>query len=594
MIQPLPGFREIWCVDFEFIEREGEHPWPLCMVAREFYTGREFRWWRSDLLRHRRAPFPVDASSLFAAYAASAELSCFLALGWPLPDKVLDLFFEHRAATNTVKPPAGGLIEALTRHGLAALDGAHKDAMRKRIIEGPPYTAAEQSEILDYCRDDVVALARLLPYMVTDLCLLQSLLRGRYAGAIARMEWAGVPIDVSLWHALSERWEDLRLALIAEVNRDYGIYDGETFKAERFVAWLARRQIPWPFYPSGQPMLEARLFRDMSNAYPELAPLHQLRQSLGKLRLTGLTVGKDAKNRCPLHPFRTVTARNQPSNARFVFGPATWMRSLIRPPAGHGIAYVDWSAQEYAIAAALSGDANMIASYVSGDPYMDFARRAGLAPAEATADTHPLLRGQCKIVCLGTNYGMTAYGSALRLDISTAEARALHQAHRATYPRFWRWSDDVIAHAMLSNRIESKYGWPLRITAATRPNTVRNFPAQSNGAEALRLAAIAATEAGLEIMPIHDAFMLSAPIDRLERDVAALQEIMRQAGIAVTGGLEIRTDAKIVRYPDRYVDPRGAEMWARVLRLLPQIAPGRIGVAKAAIYKSPSDPVLLL
>jgi DNA polymerase I len=373
-------FREIWCVDFEFVRHEGERPWPLCMVAREYYSGREFRWWRADLLRHRRAPFPVDATSLFVAYAASAELSCFLALGWPLPVKVLDLFFEHRAATNTVKPAAGGLIEALARHGLAALDGAHKDAMRKRILQGPPYSAGEQVEILAYCRDDVVALARLLPCMTAELHWPQALLRGRYAAAIACMETSGVPIDLHNWQVLVEHWDRLRQELIADVDRHYGVYEGESFRNERFVAWLGRRQIPWPFYPSGQPMLEARLFRDMSSAYPELVPLHQLRQSLGKLRLTGLSVGADGYNRCPLHPFRTVTGRNQPSNARYIFGPATWMRSLIRPPKEHAIIYIDWSAQEIGIAAALAKDQAMIESYRSGDFYMAFARRASLAP----------------------------------------------------------------------------------------------------------------------------------------------------------------------------------------------------------------------
>jgi hypothetical protein len=34
------------------------------------------------------------------------------------------------------------------------------------------------------------------------------------------------------------------------------------------------------------------------------------------------------------------------------------------------------------------------------------------------------------------------------------------------------------------------------------------------------------------------------------------------------GTLELRTDAKIVRYPDRYSDKRGEQMWARVLELL--------------------------
>ena len=34
------------------------------------------------------------------------------------------------------------------------------------------------------------------------------------------------------------------------------------------------------------------------------------------------------------------------------------------------------------------------------------------------------------------------------------------------------------------------------------------------------------------------------------------------------GTHELRTDAKIVRFPDRYTDKRGAAMWDRVLELL--------------------------
>ena len=35
--------------------------------------------------------------------------------------------------------------------------------------------------------------------------------------------------------------------------------------------------------------------------------------------------------------------------------------------------------------------------------------------------------------------------------------------------------------------------------------------------------------------------------------------------------LVVPTDAEIVRYPDRYVDPRGAEMWAHVTELVRNI-----------------------
>ena len=43
---------------------------------------------------------------------------------------------------------------------------------------------------------------------------------------------------------------------------------------------------------------------------------------------------------------------------------------------------------------------------------------------------------------------------------------------------------------------------------------------------------------------------------------------MEEASRAVLGGFTIATEAKIVRYPDRYMDKRGVVMWDRVMRLL--------------------------
>ena len=62
--------------------------------------------------------------------------------------------------------------------------------------------------------------------------------------------------------------------------------------------------------------------------------------------------------------------------------------------------------------------------------------------------------------------------------------------------------------------------------------------------------------------------MILAPLDRLDDDVAAMREAMRGASISVLAGFELGTDVKIVRYPDRYSDPRGKEMWQRIMRLL--------------------------
>jgi hypothetical protein len=44
---------------------------------------------------------------------------------------------------------------------------------------------------------------------------------------------------------------------------------------------------------------------------------------------------------------------------------------------------------------------------------------------------------------------------------------------------------------------------------------------------------------------------------------------MAEASAVVLAGFRLRSDAKIVRWPDRYMDDRGREFWARVLALVP-------------------------
>ena len=102
-----------------------------------------------------------------------------------------------------------------------------------------------------------------------------------------------------------------------------------------------------------------------------------------------------------LSPFASKTGRNQPSNAKFIFGAASWLRGLIQPKRGRALAYVDWSQQEFGIAAYLSGDAKMKEAYLSGDPYLAFAKQAGAVPPDATKETHGAIRNQYKSCVLG-------------------------------------------------------------------------------------------------------------------------------------------------------------------------------------------------
>ena len=50
--------------------------------------------------------------------------------------------------------------------------------------------------------------------------------------------------------------------------------------------------------------------------------------------------------------------------------------------------------------------------------------------------------------------------------------------------------------------------------------------------------------------------------------MAAMREAMREASAIVLAGFDLGTDAKLVRYPDRFMDSRGEEMWGRVMDLI--------------------------
>src|SRR5262249_38084588 len=88
----LDAFREVWAADFEFVAAPGGRPEAVSLVARELKTGRPVRLWRDQF--GTAPPYPTDPDCLFIAYYASAELGCHLALGWPLPARVLDLYTE--------------------------------------------------------------------------------------------------------------------------------------------------------------------------------------------------------------------------------------------------------------------------------------------------------------------------------------------------------------------------------------------------------------------------------------------------------------------------------------------------------------------
>jgi hypothetical protein len=581
--------REIWCIDFEYYPgpglanggREGDAVTPLCLVAFEMRSGRLVRLWQDEF---GRSPYRLDAEALIIGYMISAEFGCHIALGWGQPARALDPYVEFRHYVNDGAAKAKdrdkgffSLAGALQYFCEDGIDTAHKTDMRERILQGPPFTAEERDAILDYCADDVHALARLVRHIApTVRSLPHALARADFMWAIAQQERRGLPLDHPLLERLQTHWSEMQLDLVEELDRPFGIYeikDGKPhWRKERFARYVRRDKMSWPTYPDGSLDERDETFREMEGKYPHIGPLRELRYSLSQLRLNDLSVGSDGRNRALLGPYGSKTGRNQPSNAKYIFGPAKWLRFLITPPPGRVLIHRDYAQQEPQIAAVLSGDAALLEACESGDVYLGIAKQLGLAPADATAVSHKALRVMFKTVVLGIQYGLGAHSLALRTGLSLFEAGEILARLRARFHGFETYAQQVADHAGLQLEISTPLGWVMQCPPGINPRTVRNFPIQSTGAEILHVASVLAERRGIEIVaPIHDAFLAEADADRAEEASAALDQVMRDASRIVLRGYELRTDCQLIRAGERYFDERGVEMWETVTRLVAKL-----------------------
>ena len=103
----------IYVFDFEFHPVngiEGNSPDPVCLVVLDLNTGVTCRYFREQLRSMEAAPFDTGPDSLGVAFYAPAEMDCFIQLGWPLPENVLDIFVEFRNLTNGRHLPHGASL----------------------------------------------------------------------------------------------------------------------------------------------------------------------------------------------------------------------------------------------------------------------------------------------------------------------------------------------------------------------------------------------------------------------------------------------------------------------------------------------------
>jgi DNA polymerase-1 len=582
--------REVWVTDFEFYPgagkanggQDGDAPTPLCLVAHEMRSGRTVRQWQDEL-----GPFPpyrLDPDAVVIGYMISAEFGCHIALGWGEPACSLDPYIEFRHFVNDGAAKAedrdkgffsiGGALKYFCEDGV---DIAHKKEMRDRIVEGPPFTAQERTDILNYCEDDVRALARLVSHIIPTIrSLPHARFRSKFQWAVAQQERRGVPLNQSQLARIRSRWHGIRLDLVRELDGQFGIYeieDGQAhWRKDRFASYVRRNRMSWPTYENGTLDETDQTFREMAGKYPQIERLRELRYSLSKLRLNDLAVGNDGRNRALLGAYGTKTGRNAPSNSKFIFGPAKWLRFLIAPPPGRALIHRDYCQQEVRIAAVLSGDAALLEACETGDVYLGIAQQLGFLSDNMSEAERKAVRTLFKTVVLGIQYGLGARSLAVRTGISMFEACEILARLRARFHVFETYARHVVDHAGLHLEVGTPFDWRMQCPSGINPRTVRNFPIQSAAAEVLHVACVLAERRKIELVaPIHDALLTEAALDQIDDVSAALDRVMRDAAAIVLRGYELPTDSQPVLPGGRYHDDRGVDMWSTVTRLVAKL-----------------------
>jgi hypothetical protein len=597
-------FTSIVICDFEFEIADGDLPNVLCMVAhvldadlQHVCTIRLWRGvpgkklppitvWRGDF--GKEPPFDTGDDTLFVAYSAWAEMTCFMQLGWKFPKHIFDQHTAYLAKTNTLLPYSRDekpkklrkrLPDACRTYGIEGWERVDKDTIAADIGRGN-WKKYGRDVTFDYCEEDVRMSALLLRAQVSDRATsVDHVLHwSNYsAKATAQIQARGMPIDMPLWNLVQENKAAVIQALLRQFDPSYGdddpIYtpDG-AWSYARFERYLVRKRVmAWPRLDSGKLNLKGDAFRLMYHE-PGIERLHALRDSLRVIVNAKLPIGRDGRNRPSIFPFGTATGRN--AHSKSLYNSHAGLRSFMRfPPDKIGL-YLDWKAQEIGIAAALSGDKVLMAAY-QDDVYYALARMCGLTldPDSRHWKKHnPELRNRMKALQLGINYGMGVSSLARGLDRHPLIAGRFIEIHQRVHAPFWHWRDNEVMLALLNRRIETVFGWPLHLTTSPNLRTLFNFPMQGNGAECLRLAAVDLCEAGIvPSMLIHDGILFE--LDN-EEQVTLTKEIMRKAGREVCNGFEIGVDEDQrllngAQYQDKR--PVAKEMWNTIMNALKEV-----------------------
>jgi len=545
----------------------------VCFCYQDIFTGETWEFWEHDKPSYFTPHFD-NTENLIVCYNGTAEVGSFINLNHPLPQNIFDVFVEiKRLYLDKRERGKFSLLDTASSYGL--LDVMTKDEKNKTrdlIIHNESYSRDERREILDYCMEDVKITSEVFKCVVEDIEkknklktvedfkreIWQIMFRGASISAIAKIEKNGFPIDNHKLEEFNNYWPLVKDKIIEKFNRDIDCFDGTVFNNKKFEHLIINKLglVHWPrLFKSGQLSTNKKILAEYAEKFPEIKKLLEIRTLQNMTKLKGYKISSDGKARTSLNMFGTVTGRCTPSTATFPFSTAKWARNFIRSPYGSVLVYLDYSQQEVAIQAYLSGDKNLIETYSKGDVYLETAKLCKVVPPTATKQSHPKERDVFKVLFLANSYGAGDQWIADQINKDVHVARYYKRLFRKIYKTYYDWIGIFINNGFLTGQMTTCFGWQRWISNQYKrnkegkivsiKNSIQNWPIQSHGSEILRQAILDLTAENFKIIaPVHDAVLIEVPKADSQL-IKHAQQIMVESSKKVVGGL-IRVGVEII------------------------------------------------
>lgn len=606
----------IYFIDFEFTASAEKDVDVVCAVLRSESGDSSSHWLFRDTTARQNFKLIMKKleGATLVAYAATAECRALRSLGIdPLLYEWIDLYVEWLQLKNKndrfnfgwVKDSNGQILESKPHHifhhchtktGNSLIDCAlrllrvnidseNKRQMRDLILskshDASSFSGSEKDAVLKYCHDDVTYLPQIYEKMnlfyekvfeMDRSTIMKS--RGRYIATLSNCEHIGTPVNVDALSAISANYKNISSDIYTSMNCVFPLYERQkneefVFKNQNFANLIKNLKLEkeWPKTDSGLFSTESETIEQYRH-HPKIEKFYQSKKAISSLRaIKGDSkdklmdrIGRDDRLRSFFGPFGTQTGRNAAKASTFILAMSNWLRVLMTPPLGLSITSVDYSSQEFAIGAALSNDKNMKAAYLSGDPYLYFAKEAGAIPSHGTRHEFPRERDLFKQTTLGLQYGMGIKSLAQKLTqdlgrvVSEEEAKELINLHQEVFPTFWAWIDYCWLRYRREGSLETKDGWVL-FGDNTNSLSVKNFMIQGTGASIMRRAVVLATEAGLHVIaPLHDALYIIHNDNDIS-SVELLKNCMTKASQEFID-IQIRMDTKTYNSKSPWVEEK--------------------------------------